>query len=358
MALCSAGMLAHAATVLPVQQVSTAALNRSAPVQAGLATFYAMDYDQALVEFERVRAAHAGVPLATDYVLYVVVFRELNRLDLLDTTFYANDGFLTGKHVVSENPAVRDQIRTLAQQASDEADAVLAKDAKNVDALYARGWAHALLAAYTGLAQRAFPSALKLAISAKGDEEQVLKLDPQYADANLVVGNYEYVVGALPFTFRLLIGIAGISGSKDKGMQMLKIAASDGVLTSVDARTCMMLFLRREARYVEAEAVAQALATQYPGTTCSSWSLPTCTRMLATRPRPLPTTSVCWRRRGSRSTFTGCTWSFATSGWATRCGGSACTGRQRRRTGVRRLRPRRVRSCGSDAWWLQANRTT
>jgi hypothetical protein len=38
-------------------------------------------------------------------LLDAVIFQELYRLDLLDTTFYANDGFLTGRHATEEDPA-------------------------------------------------------------------------------------------------------------------------------------------------------------------------------------------------------------------------------------------------------------
>ena len=45
---------------------------------------------------------------------------------------------------------------------------------------------------------------------------------------------------------------------------MLRDASARGVITSVEARTCMMLFLRREARYQEAEQIAEGLVAQYP----------------------------------------------------------------------------------------------
>ncbi len=246
--------------------VDTAALNKTDEVKQGFAAFYAMDYDTALQRFERIAAEHPDDPLTTDFLLDATMFKELNRLDLLDTTFYANDGFLTGKHTVVEDPTARDRIKGLAAKAQEQANARLAKNGKDVDALYARGWSRSLLATYTALVERAFPTALKLALGAKGDQETVLKLDPNYVDANLVVGTYQYVVGALPRSFRLLIGITGISGSKEKGMAMLQTAAAHGIRTSIDARTCMMLFLRREAKYPAAQAIAQQLATEYPHT--------------------------------------------------------------------------------------------
>ena len=49
----------------------------------------------------------------SDYVLDTVIFRELYRLDLLDTTFYAHDGFLSGKHAVAADPAVAERVNSL-----------------------------------------------------------------------------------------------------------------------------------------------------------------------------------------------------------------------------------------------------
>ncbi|HEX3438662.1 MAG TPA: hypothetical protein VHT24_17970, partial [Pseudacidobacterium sp.] len=89
-------------------------------------------------------------------------------------------------------------------------------------------------------------------------------LDPNYVDAKLVVGTYEYVVGALPLPFKILIGFVGIHGSKAGGMETLRDAAERGVITSVEARTCMMLFLRRDAKYQEATQIAQSLTAEYP----------------------------------------------------------------------------------------------
>jgi tetratricopeptide (TPR) repeat protein len=246
------------------QTVDTDPLNRNPVVVEAFQRFYIMDYEGALSRFNRVQAEHPADPIATDYVLYVTLFKELFRLDLLDTTFYANDGFLTGHHTVIEDPKVRDQIKALSDKALDQANEQLKKNANDTNALFARGWARSLEACYLAMVERSYGGGLKLALGAKNDHEKVLQLDPNYVDAKMVVGIYQYVVGALPFAFKMLIGIAGIHGSKGTGMALLQDSSDHGVITSVESRTAMMLFLRREAKYQQARGIAQGLAEQYP----------------------------------------------------------------------------------------------
>ena len=244
--------------------VDTAALNRTAQVQAGFECFHSMDYGCALEVFERVRAEHRGDPLATDYVLNTRVFAALNQLDLLDTTFYATDGFLTGRHAVAADAKVSQQVEGLAEAAIDEANARLKKNGNDLDALFAKGWAEALDATYIAMAERGYGQAFRLALRARKNDAAVLAKDPNYVDAKLMVGVYDYVVGALPWEFKLLIGFVGIHGSKTEGMQLLRDDGARGVITSVEARTAIMLFLRREAKYGEAIAMAQQLSKEYP----------------------------------------------------------------------------------------------
>jgi tetratricopeptide (TPR) repeat protein len=239
-------------------------LNFDPQVQDAFHYFYLLDYPAAVDRFERFHAEHPRDPQATALLLDAVVFQELYRQDLLDTTFYANDGFLTGKHATQEDPKIRDHIFALADEAVHEADWRLSKNPNDIDALYARGWARALKCTYIAMVERGFGSGFRLATKAKDDTERVLELDPEYVDAKLVVGVYEYVVGALPLPFKFLIGFAGITGSKSKGLEMLHDVAQHGAMNSVEARTVIALFLRREGRYKEAIEIVRGLKQQYP----------------------------------------------------------------------------------------------
>jgi tetratricopeptide (TPR) repeat protein len=244
--------------------VDTNPLNLDPLVRQAFERFYILDYDGALARFEKVQEENPDNPLAVDYVLDAVIFRELYRLDLLDTTFYAHDGFLNGKHAVAAAPGVAERVNSLFTNATALSEQQLSKRPEDVDALFARGWARSLRAVYIGLMQRSFISALHVALQARSDNEKVLKLDPRYIDAKLVVGVHQYVTGSLPFGIKILAGAAGITGSKSKGIEDLRDAGAHGVISSVDARTALGLFLRREARYDEAIAVTRSLTEQYP----------------------------------------------------------------------------------------------
>jgi hypothetical protein len=244
--------------------VHTNALNRDPQVREAYEHFYNLDYVGSVERLERIHAAHPGDPQGTVLLLNAVLFQELYRLDLLDTTFYANDGFLSGRHATEEDPRMRDRILGLADEAVHEADYRIAKNPNDVDALYARGWARSLKCTYLAMVERGFSAGFRLAIKAKDDCSRVLQLDPEYVDAKLVVGVYEYVVGALPWPFKIMIGFAGITGSKSRGLEMLTDAGNRGVTTSVESRTVIALFLRREAKYADAIKVVRILRFQYP----------------------------------------------------------------------------------------------
>jgi len=245
-------------------EVHTNPLNYDPLVRDAYDHFYNLDYPAAIERFERFHAAHPGDPQGTVMLLYAVLFQELYRLDLLDTTFYANDGFLTGRHAVEEDPKTRDRILALADEAIHESDWRIDKNPRDVDALYARGWARSLKCTYLAMVERSYGAGFRLATKAREDSSHALQLDPDYVDAKLVVGVYEYVVGALPLPFKFLIGFAGITGSKSRGLEMLRDAGNRGVSASVEARTVTALFLRREARYKEAVQVVRSLKNQYP----------------------------------------------------------------------------------------------
>jgi tetratricopeptide (TPR) repeat protein len=182
----------------------------------------------------------------------------------MNTGEYSSDSFIGQAHRPAD-PKVKQQMKDLVTRAETLEERSLKINAGDVNALYARGVTRAQFSLYTALVERAWISALRNAVGARRDHERVLELDPNYADAKLVVGANSYVVGCLPWSVKAAVSLVGLSGSKEKGLEFLRqVAAADGE-NSVDAKVVLALFLRREHRYDEARALMHDLAAVYPG---------------------------------------------------------------------------------------------
>lgn len=239
-------------------------LNLEPLVRQGYEHFYNLDYDGALKIFNTVAQAHAGDPMAWDYVLVATIFRELYHQDLLDTTYYAHDSFLSTKRTVDVPPATRQAIEDLTNKVIAICDARLKANSDDKDALFARGFARGLHASFITFADHAFAAAAKQGYQARNDSEAVLKIDPDYADAKMAIGIQQFAVASLPRFVRLMVGFMGVGGSKMKGLELLRDSAAHGVVTAVESRTILSLFLRHDGQYPAALEVERGLAAQFP----------------------------------------------------------------------------------------------
>lgn len=229
----------------------------------GFDYFYNMEYDRATQEFEKILERHPNDPAAVNHLLTSVLMRNLYETGGMNTGDYTNDSFI-GHAPRPSDPKVKQRIKELARRAEALEDQELKANPKDVDALYCRGVTRAQFAVYTGLVERAWFSALRNAVAARHDHEHVLELDPDYVDAKLVVGTHNYVVGNLPWSIKVAAALAGLNGSRDKGLEYLRdVAKTDGE-NSVDAKVLLSLFLRREHHYDEALGYMQELSSKYP----------------------------------------------------------------------------------------------
>jgi len=225
--------------------------------------FYNMEYDLATQEFEKNLEKHPDDPFALNHLLTVVLMRDLYDTGGMNTGDYANDSFI-GRAPRPTPQKIKDRIKELARRAEALEEQELKANPKDVNALYCRGVTRAQFAVYTGLVERAWFSALRNAVGARHDHEHVLELDPDYLDAKLVVGTHNYVVGNLPWSVKVAAALAGLSGSKEKGLAYLREVARGDDENSVDAKVVLTLFLRRERQYEEALGYMRDLSAKYP----------------------------------------------------------------------------------------------
>jgi tetratricopeptide (TPR) repeat protein len=233
------------------------------PTDAAFFHFYNMEYDKATQELEKIVEKRPNDCFSINHLLTVVLMRDLYETGAMNTGDYANDSFI-GHSPRPTDPKIKERIKELARRAEEIEEQQLKTDPNDVNALYCRGVTRAQFSVYTGLIERAWFSALRNAVGARRDHEHVLEHDPQYVDAKMVVGTHNYVVGNLPWSVKVAAAVAGLSGSKEKGLAYLReVARGDGE-NSADAKVVLTLFLRREHQYDEALGYMQQLAAKYP----------------------------------------------------------------------------------------------
>ena len=263
-ALTAIALLAFAQVGLAVDPAVSIPFRPPDPLnQAAFEHYYNLDHDAAVQDFERILARHPNDPFAVNHLISAIQMRELYRMGAMNSGEYSNDSFIGQAHRPAD-PAQKERIKQLVEQAEKLENAELANNPNNVDMLYARGVTRGQFALYTALIERAWFSSLRNAVGARRDHERVLELAPQDIDAKLVVGAHNYVMGSLPLAVKIAVALVGLSGDKEKGLQYLNDAYHSDGETSVDAGIILMVFLRREHRYGEALQIAGTIGPRFP----------------------------------------------------------------------------------------------
>jgi tetratricopeptide (TPR) repeat protein len=236
---------------------------RDAQTDAAFDRFYNMEYDRATQDFEKLVEKRPNDAFAVNHLLTAILMRNLYETGGMNTGDYTNESFI-GHAPRPTDPMIKERIKSLVRIALSIEETQLKANPRNVNALYCRGVTRAQFAVYTGLVERAWFSALRNAVGARRDHEHVLEMDPNYLDAKLVVGTHNYVVSNLPWSVKTAAAIAGLNGSREKGLAYLRAVAKGEDDTAVDAKVLLSLFLRREHQYDEALGYMQSLADRYP----------------------------------------------------------------------------------------------
>ena len=155
--------------------------------------------------------------MAYGYDLMFNVFRELYHQDLLDTTYYAHDNFLTTKRNVAVPAASRQRIEWLTNTGIRIADERIKANGNDKDAYFARGYLRGMHAAFITLADHSYVAAARQGYEARNNFEQCERFDPQYTDAKMAIGIQKFAVASLPRWVRMVVGVFGVGGNRGAG---------------------------------------------------------------------------------------------------------------------------------------------
>src|SRR2546423_4265565 len=230
---------------------------------AGSEVLFNVDYDGARKNFEEMADAFPNYPAGPQFLADTLWTETLYETRKLQSSLYGSDSFYSNSEDKAD-PKVVDQFRTLTRQARVLTEARLKLFPKDTEALYFLGAIEGLKASFEEAVERRHIAALKDGSDAVDKHRQVIKLDPNYRDAELSIGLYDYTVGALPLPIKIGAGLFGFHGSKKRGLATLERVAKEGHWVHDEAKTLLIVLYTREKRFAEAAAYAKELAIKYP----------------------------------------------------------------------------------------------
>ena len=233
-------------------------------IDEGFDHFYNLEYDEAIATFEKAIAQNPDSPDLHNHLAQSLVFREMYRNGALESELVSgNNSFLRRPKL---NPSPETEKRFLGEVAKsiELCEARLKQNPKDARALYAEGIAYGLRSNYFWVVKKSWRDSLKDATAARRLHNRVSELEPDNVDARLVQGLDDYIVGSLPWSWRVLGFLVGIKGDKAKGIRTVQDVAANGKLNRMDARILLCALYRRENEPKLAVPIIQELIQRYP----------------------------------------------------------------------------------------------
>ncbi len=228
----------------------------------GYEALYNLDYEGARKRFREMMQLAPDHPSGPQCFASSLWVEQLNQSWELKATLYSTHAYTEGKR--KADPAQTAEFRKWIRQTKTLAEAKLRVNPRDIEALYFLGSAEGLDAAYAAAVEKKYRSALKSGSDAVDRHKEVLKLVPDFRDAELTIGLQNYIVGSLPLPLKMIAGTMGVRGSKKRGLETLERVSLEGRWARDLARVLLVDLYKREKRWKDAVDAARVLSEKYP----------------------------------------------------------------------------------------------
>jgi tetratricopeptide (TPR) repeat protein len=230
----------------------------------GFDHFYNLEYDHAMADFEKAIARNPNSPDLHNHLAQTIVFREMYRDGALESELVSGtNSFLRRPKM---NPAPETEKRFLDEIAKAMAlsETRLKKNPNDTGAMYALGISYGLRSNYYWVVKKAWRDSLRDATAARRLHNRITELEPNNVDARLVQGLHDYIVGSLPWGWRMMGFLVGIHGDREKGIRTVQDVARNGKLDQVEAEIFLCALYRRENQPRQAIPLVGDLIGKFP----------------------------------------------------------------------------------------------
>ncbi|MBZ5647907.1 MAG: tetratricopeptide repeat protein [Acidobacteriia bacterium] len=250
------------------------------PVAVAVDHLRNLEYDPAQVLLDGFLKEHPDDLHGLNLLGTVILYREMFQRGLLESHLYGKKGEAFNPTTTPVTDEFQKQLFDVLDKAQSLADERVQKDANDKEALYWSGVTHGTRGTYLFAVKRSYSAALGEAKAANKQHKALLKLDPAFVDANMIVGVQDYVVGSLPWIIKVLAALAGAHGNREQGLREIELVAQKGNYARDDARTVLAVLYQREERWADARRVLEELVRRFPRGFLSAQELgAVCTRL-------------------------------------------------------------------------------
>ena len=233
-------------------------------LERGYRAAYNLDFDTAQHEFSAWQKAHPEDPLGPVSEAAGLLFSEFNRLGILESQLFTHDSNFEKRKKQTPDPAIRSRFEAALSRADALAAVKVARDPKDVDALFAQALSNGLRADYTALVEKRNVASLGYTRDANAAAKKLLAIDPEYYDAYLATGINNYIIGSLSAPVRWFMRLGGYEGDKKTGIDQLRLAAEHGRFFAPFARMLLAVAYLRDKDTRHARELLSGLHEQFP----------------------------------------------------------------------------------------------
>jgi len=244
--------------------LAASALFGASAVESGYDHFYNLEYPEAIADFQRAIAQHPGDPELHNHLAQALVFQEMYRDGALESELVSGNNSFLRRPKLNPRPEMERRFLDELGRAMALAQARLRADPNDAAALYALGISYGLRSDYYWIVKKAWRDSLKDATAARRMHNRVSELQPGNVDARLVQGLHDYLVGCLPWGWRMLGFLVGVHGDKALGMRIVEEVAQKGENNRLDAEVFLCALYRRENQPRRAIPLVQDLIRRFP----------------------------------------------------------------------------------------------
>jgi hypothetical protein len=242
----------------------TNVLSRSQPLDVGYLEMYNLQFTDAHHTFSEWETSHPQDPLAPTSDAAAYLFSEFDRLGVLQSDLFVDDGKFKKRKRPEADPAIAAAFNRDLAQSDRLADAVLERDPHDRDALLAKVLNEGLRGDYVALIEKKDLASLVYMKDAGQIAERLLTVDPHCYDAYLAVGVENYMLGLSAAPVRWVLRLYGAETNKEAGIEKLELTAEKGHYLLPFARLLLAVAAMRDHNKPEARNLLQDLAAAFP----------------------------------------------------------------------------------------------